>query len=431
MIQIDHQRCGYCGSCISVCPVEALSLSDAYLTVAERCTSCGRCVAACPVTALSLPEAQAGPATPLRHHYDVVVVGAGPAGSTAARYAAQAGLSVLLVDRRQEIGAPVQCAEGVAYEQLRPFVEPDPRWISATIRKASISCAGMPGLSASSEASGAQGCVLERRVFDRALAELAVDAGARCVVKTQATGLLLEGGAVRGVRLEGLGGRQEVAARIVVAADGVGSLLGRWAGLPTRLPPRDLMTCAQYLMAGIDIDPECTYYYLDETIAPGGYAWIFPKGQGRANVGLGVQSDLAEMPPVEYLNRFVERYRFLAQGSPVCLIVGGVPVSRPLERPVADGLMVVGDAARQVDPLTGGGIANGMTAGRLAAEVAVEAVEARDTSAAFLARYGQRWSQSLGRKMERNYAFRQRFPVGQRASERFMQIFAMAVSSSK
>lgn len=126
------------------------------------------------------------------------------------------------------------------------------------------------------------------------------------------------------------------------------------------------------------------------------------------------------------LTRFIEAHRFLAQGAPVTLVAGNVPVALPPARMVTDGLMLVGDAARQVDPLTGGGIVNAMLAGQLAAQVAVEAIAAGDTSAGFLGRYEEGWRRSVGRKMERNYRLRQRFPPAQRADERFVRAFALA-----
>ena len=94
---------------------------------------------------------------------------------------------------------------------------------------------------------------------------------------------------------------------------------------------------------------------------------------------------------------------------------------------VTDGLMLVGDAARQVDPLTGGGIVNAMTAGRMAAEVAAAALAAGDTSAGFLGRYEERWNRGVGRKMRRNYRLREKFPPGERTDERFVRAFALAV----
>jgi digeranylgeranylglycerophospholipid reductase len=129
-----------------------------------------------------------------------------------------------------------------------------------------------------------------------------------------------------------------------------------------------------------------------------------------------------------YLTRFIETYPFLAQGYPVTLVAGNVPVALPPARMVADGLMLVGDAARQVDPLIGGGIVNAMAAGDLAARVAVEAIAAGDTSASFFSRYEDAWHRSVGRKMRRNYRLRERFPPTQRTDERFVRAFAMAVA---
>jgi hypothetical protein len=129
---------------------------------------------------------------------------------------------------------------------------------------------------------------------------------------------------------------------------------------------------------------------------------------------------------LDYLIRFIEARPALARGYPVTLVAGNVPVALP-PRIVTDGLMLVGDAARQVDPLTGGGIINAMTAGRLAANVAVAAIAAGDTSAGFLSRYEEEWQATVGHKMQRNYRLREKFPPQQRADERFVRAFALAV----
>ncbi len=438
MVIVDQDRCAYCGGCVSVCPVDALTLTETRLLVDIGCIDCYDCVAACPVGALR-PEnfESVAQAQPFRRAYDVVVVGAGPGGATAAQVAAQAGLSVLLLEKRQEIGSPVRCAEGVGYDQLVPFIEPDPLWIAAEVTKAEITAIA-DGETRTLRGEGGRGYILERRVFDRVLAERAAEAGAEVRVKTAVTGLLLHDGPngrrVQGVRVRrgdflGRTGEVDVSAKVVIAADGVEAQVGRWAGLDTQLPLHDTMACVQYLLAGIEIDPTCTCYVIGHALAPGGYAWIFPKGEGKANVGLGVQADLrqGDETTVDYLNRFIEDRPLLAQGCPVTLVVGNVPIALPPTQLVTDGLMLVGDAARQVDPLTGGGIANAMSAGQLAANVAVEAVSARDTSTAFLGRYEQRWSRTLGRKMRRNYRLRRKFPPVQRADERFLRAFALAV----
>jgi digeranylgeranylglycerophospholipid reductase len=436
MISVDSFRCTYCGGCVSVCPVGALTLAETRLVVSEDCIDCGDCELACPVGALRLDPAESTARAPLRRSYDVVVVGAGPGGSTAARVAADAGLSVLLLEKRQEIGSPVRCAEGVGRDALIGFIEPDPLWIAAEVDKAEI-ISVVDGETWTLRAEGGRGYVLERRVFDRVLAEQAAQAGAEVQVKTAVTGLLMDEGRVHGVSIERgdffAGDRVEVQARVVIAADGVEAQLGRWAGLEVQLSLRDTMTCAQYLLAGIETDPTCTRYVIGHKVAPGGYAWIFPKGAGKANVGLGVQADLwqaqgsGKETVLDALIRFIESRPALAQGCPVTLVTGNVPSALPPACLVLDGLMLVGDAARQVDPLTGGGITNAMVAGKLAAQVAAEAIAAGDTSADFLGRYGQAWRRDIGRKMARNYRLRERFPPRQRTDERFVRAFALAV----
>lgn len=425
MVAVDRHRCGYCGGCVSVCPIGAIELAETRLLIDESCTDCGLCLNVCPAGALRQTRWSSG--VPLQERYDLVVVGAGPAGSTAARETAQSGLSVLLMEKRQEIGSPVRCAEGVGRQPLEAFIEPDEHWIAATVERAQFTTVAN-GVEETRRLSGGQGYILERRIFDRLLAEEAAKAGTMVAVKTAAQGLLIEDGAVRGVIAAGPRARMEIEAQIVIGADGVESRVGSWAGLETTLPLRDTMSCAQYLLAGINVDPACCCYYIGLEVAPGGYAWIFPKGEGKANVGLGVQADLATEPALAYLDRFVESRPHLAQGSPVTLVMGSVPVALPPPRLVANGLMLVGDAARQVDPLTGGGITNAMAAGRLAAQVAIEAIDNGDTSAAFLSEYEKRWKADLGRKMARNYRLRQRFSPAQYTSRGFMRAFTLAAA---
>lgn len=428
MVSVDAARCAYCGGCVSVCPVDALLLAETRLTVSSECIDCGECVPACPVGALtgSLTDTPVSGKARVSDWYNLIVVGAGPAGSVAARTAAEAGLSVLLLEKRQEIGSPVRCAEGVPHESLLGFLEPESGWISAEVDRAQIVAAVAGEVLERWQGSGGLGYVLERRVFDRVLAERAAAAGVEVWVKTPAVGLLREDGFVKGVVAQWQGQQVEIGADVVIAADGVESRMGAWASLDTQLTLEDTMVCAQYLLSGIDWDPACLGYWIDEAIAPGGYAWVFPKGNGLANVGLGLQADRSEETALAYLDRFVEQEPALSPGRPVTLVVGNVPVALPCSRLVTDGLMLVGDAARQVDPLTGGGIINAMTAGRMAAQVAANALAEGDVSAQGLAGYQEQSSKLLGQRLARSYHLRQRFPPDRRASRDFVRLFAVA-----
>lgn len=139
-------------------------------------------------------------ASGIKSEYDVIVIGAGPAGSVAARTAAREGLEVLLVEKRQEIGEPVRCAEGLFKEGLEDFIEYDPKWVCAEIRRSRIHAPDGSVLSLSDGADEVAGYVLDRKIFDRALARLAANAGSEIQVKTQATGLIKEERAIKGIR---------------------------------------------------------------------------------------------------------------------------------------------------------------------------------------------------------------------------------------
>jgi digeranylgeranylglycerophospholipid reductase len=199
-----------------------------------------------------------------------------------------------------------------------------------------------------------------------------------------------------------------VQAAVTIAADGVESKFSRWCGVDTTVPIREMMSCAQYLMTDISIDEECKAVFLGNEVAPRGYLWIFPKGARTANVGIGISGDRSGTGhrARDYLDRFV-RSRF-PDGKIIEGVVGGVPVCRPPACMVADGLILAGDAARVVDPLTGGGIYNAMFSGDLAATVASKAIRGGVVNKAALMPYDEGWRQSeVGRAIARSYRIKE------------------------
>ncbi len=333
----------------------------------------------------------------MRAAYDVIVIGGGPAGAIAARTTAQAGLATLLLEKRQEIGSPVRCGEAVGRATVAQFLPLDARWIAAEVDTFSLSntrgdCVVLPPLE--------ETLVLERKFFDRELVHAARRAGAEVMVKARATGLLRDAQGIAGVSAVVRGEPVDLPARLVIGADGTEAQSTRWAGLAGNPRLRDYFSAAQYLLSGVDIPPRICQYHLGDSLAPGGYAWVFPKGEGKANVGLVVAADAHASPSaIGLLNTFVAT-RF-PDASPLAQIVGGIHVTNTLSPMVTDGYMAVGDAAHQADPLTGGGITNGMHGGLFAGEVAVAALRAGDVSAQFLHRYEERWEAEFGRLYRR------------------------------
>jgi len=346
----------------------------------------------------------------MKERYDIIVVGAGPAGSIAAKTAAAHGSDVLMIEKRQEIGDPVRCAEGVAKPQIKEHIKPDERWIAAEVKGSRIYAPDGTSVELSEDVSGAEvGYTLERKLFDRALADEAALAGAEVRVKTRATGVIMEDGYVKGITARHLGEEYEIRADIVIGADGIESKIGRWAGIDTTLKPSEIETGAQFLVTDIDIDQDRCEFHLGNTIAPSGYLWVFPKGNRSANIGLAIGGDVCSRGkrPIDLLRNFVEeRY---PDGRIIELVVGGVPSSGPLEEMVADGLMLVGDAAHQSDPLTGGGIIDAMNAGSIAGEVAAHAASEGDVSKARLQEYEAIWRERHGKRLERSLAVKNRF----------------------
>ncbi|MHB8853020.1 MAG: NAD(P)/FAD-dependent oxidoreductase [Ignavibacteriaceae bacterium] len=330
----------------------------------------------------------------MKPEYDIVIVGAGPAGSIAARFAAEGGASVLMLEKDRDVGYPVRCGEAISKAGVSEFIAPDEKWISAHINKfALISPDGTEAVIEFGDA----GYVLERRVFDYELAKTAAKAGAEILTRAYVNGLLFEDGKVSGVKYEYRGEQKELKAKIVIGADGVESRIGRWAGLKTYVDFREMECCVQVTASNINVKDDTLYFYFGENVAPGGYFWIFPKVNGAANIGLGVSGMVGKKKSaLSFLNNFMENN---FPNSPILTsIAGGVPSTITLEKISAPGIMLVGDAARQVNPLSGGGIASGMIGGSIAGKIAAEAIT--NNSLDHILTYDKAWHERLGKRHE-------------------------------
>lgn len=338
--------------------------------------------------------------------YDVVVVGAGPAGSMTAKWAAKGGASVLLVEKRQEIGSPVRCGEGISRSWLDSVgVKLDAKSVAREVKGAKIVAPNGSSFYLSEKMAGNEvGIVLDRVFFDKLLARDAVKAGADLLLKCSAVKLLTDKGKVTGVRVRHFGQERDIRAGCVVGADGFESQVGRWAGIDTSLAPRDITSCFQYRLT--NIRPEADYCeFVLGSAAPGGYIWIFPKDEETANVGIGMQlTKLRDPGDVKrHLDRFIERDQRLRKGKPLELVSGAVSICAPIEKTVGDGVLLVGDAARQIDPITGGGISNSCRAGKIAGEVLAKAAEEGDFSERSLQRYEKGWRDLMEDHLYRNW----------------------------
>lgn len=336
----------------------------------------------------------------MKDEYDVIVVGGGPAGSMAAKFAAEGGASVLMLEKDRDIGMPVRCGEAVGADGLARFIEPNDKWIASKIN--SFRLVSPSGLIVDIEGLSDGGYVLDRRIFDYELALLAGNAGASIMTKAYVYDLIKDGETIKGVKLKYLNEKVEFRSKIIIAADGVESRVGRWAGIKTTIKIKDMESAIQISVGNVDCKSNRLDFFLGSEVAPGGYLWVFPKGENYANIGLGVAGNHNKSKSArKYLDDFMEKN--YPEASILTTVVGGVPCAHTLPKIAADNIMIAGDAAHMVNPVSGGGIVSGMQGGRLAGTRAAEAVRAGDYSYKFLTKYEKDWHKLLGKSYERMY----------------------------
>ncbi len=319
--------------------------------------------------------------------YDIAVVGAGPAGTSAAMAAAKNGATVLLLERKKEIGLPCHCAGGVT-RRIENLVELNEEMIATEITGYNW-CTSV-GEEVSFASRGKLGYILRRDVLDKKLAVLAVNAGAELAINVNVTNI-----SGNLVDIRDINGKTQVRAKVIIGADGVGSKVARWAGMN---PPSETVSCIQFKITGVNLEDCTTHIYWGKNWAPGGYAWIFPRENGQAMVGLGVRK--AAKSAYEHLMDFMNKHPAASQtlkGSTVIGISGGSVPLETAKKTVSGNVLIVGDAAGQVNSVNGAGIDYAIMCGRMAGEVAAEAIRSENPEK-ILTKYEKMWLQTLGKE---------------------------------
>ena len=331
--------------------------------------------------------------------YDVIIAGAGPTGSAAARFCAKAGLSTLVLEEHAAIGYPVQCAGLLSNSAFAECGVSD-RSVLNTVRGARI--CGSAGHELSFTAKETKAYVVDRGRLDHEMAVRAADAGAIFSLKTCVTGINPEKRTIRttGVagkqelsyniliaadgRTTGVAGKQELSYNILIAADGPRSVIARGLGIPI----------SRYIYAGIQAEVSWNgssdLVELHPNASPDFFAWVIPLSSTRARIGLCGMRDVPER-----FAAFVKQF----SSSNIHEVTGTIPIG-VRRRTYGAGCMLAGDAAGFPKPTSGGGVYTGVRSARHAASVAVAACESGDLSDASLSAYEKRWKADFGRELD-------------------------------
>ncbi len=340
-------------------------------------------------------------------NYDFIIIGAGSGGSVAAATVAKRGHSVLLIDqkKREKIGDKA-CGEAVGrhhFEELgvRP---PTGEEVSSEVNGIDIFSPDLKTV-LRIKGEGLQGYTLNRLAFGQRLLAEAEDQGCELVDQLVVMEPLISRGQVVGVRCREIGKdtTSEFHSKIVVDSSGVSAVTRRWLssthGVLEQVQNEDMELCYLEIRKTKEIeDPEYLRIYLDQVVSPGGYYWVFPKGNNTANVGIGLQMSEGCPNPKTQFERHILSQDLFRDSTRIRAGGGVVPTRRPLCSLVGDGLLLVGDSGCMPNPIHGGGIGPSMIAGKLAGEVGSRAVEMGAVCSEDMWEYNTQYMQFYGAK---------------------------------
>jgi len=313
----------------------------------------------------------------MNESFDAIIIGAGPAGCSAALHCSKLGLKTLLLEEHSIIGEPVHCGECISEIAVKRLGLELPKEVISTEVK------GIKVIFPNGKESFIQekGFVLEKEKFEQFLAKEAEKNGTK--VKTNCKVEEIQKGKEWTVKCK----NNLFKGKILIDASGVNSFTSNKLNLNKKF---ESVIGIQYQMKEIPQDGFLDFY-LWPKMAPKGYLWMIPKSNNRANIGLVTEE---KTKAKEFLDKFIETKKWKNKKT-IKTFGGMIPISGPVKKTFDDGLMLVGDAAGFTSPLFEGGTSLAMTSGKFAAETALKAIQKKDYSKKVLSEYQKKWKKEF------------------------------------
>lgn len=333
--------------------------------------------------------------------YDVVIVGGGPIGCFIGRLIAEGGRKVLILEEHKEVGEPPHCA-GLVSSEVLAISGIEDGVVLNRIKGANIY--GYDGTRLSFLGEKTYALVIDRILFDKKMAVKAEESGAEVLRGSRAVGFERDSRAVV-VTFRKDSNYYKVKAPLVIGADGAHSVVAKYFNLSL---PKEIIYGFQ-VEGELDCPtPEQVDVMLDSETSPGWFSWIIPINEGYARIGLGIN---VRGNPREYFDKLCNKWEPLKsfRSSNIKRVMGGLIPIGLIERSFTDNVMLVGDSAVQLKPLSGGGLYLGLLAGEICSKVTLEALERGDFSSSMLSKYQKLWMKSVGKEIKLGLRLRRIF----------------------
>lgn len=321
--------------------------------------------------------------------YDVIIVGAGPAGAAAAKSASKSGAKTLIIEKYPTIQANKPCGEAVGANTFQTAGISPKSDLIVNVAYAQIYSPSLKRIDIKDK-----GYLINKSRFIQELVVHAVDYGCDVKVREEVKEVNYDP-EKKIMKVKTVHG--EYLSKVVIGADGYASITARCLGINEKPEP---IPTVQYVMVGRNFrDIDAVRFYVANKWAPKGYAWIFPKNEKMAEVGVGVRGAPAKL----FLDKFIQEFKEeLGEAEIIDYRGAPVPIGGLIEKNIVDGAIIIGDPAGTVIPLTGAGIHSSVAAGIIAGEVAAKAAMENDNSKERLMEFKRRYDEYWGLRIRKS-----------------------------